>query len=207
MENQTSFDLNAAVQRWRAGLARSSSFGMNDLEELESHVRDSEALLRAQGLSAEEAFLIAIRRTGSRDVLAAEFAAVNGSSVWLDRLLWMTTGWITMSALLSLITTLMLGTVFAWFPPVVLALAVIAGLQPNLLRQPIRAPIRLAFVFLLVSLFSVMLFRALSTNVPMSGVIANFSYVMYNLTVFIQCLVSAGVIAVFAFKRLRRSPA
>lgn len=207
MENQTPFDLNAAIQRWRGELAKSSSFHADDLDELESHVRDSEASLRAQGLTAEEAFLIAIRRTGSRDLLAAEFATINGSSVWLDRLLWMTTGWITMSALLALITTLLVRTVFAWFAPVILALAVILGLQSNLLRKPFRAPLKLAVVLLLVSLFSLMLRTSLMMDAPMSGVIANFSYVLYNLTFFIQCLVSAGVIALFSFKRLRRSAA
>src|SRR5438105_4167363 len=64
MEHQTSFDLNSAVQRWRAELAKSPSFRVDDLDELESHVRDSEASLRALGLTSEEAFLIAVRRTG-----------------------------------------------------------------------------------------------------------------------------------------------
>ena len=58
MENQTSFDLNAAIQRWRAGLAKSSSFHTDDLDELESHVRDSATTLRAQGLTDEEAFVM-----------------------------------------------------------------------------------------------------------------------------------------------------
>src|SRR5205814_1318591 len=106
MENQTSFDLGAAIQRWRGELAKSASFRADDLEELEMHLRDSQTSLRAQGLTAEEAFLIAARRTGSGDVLAAEFAAINGTSVWPDRLLWMATGGVTMSALWSLATTI-----------------------------------------------------------------------------------------------------
>jgi hypothetical protein len=114
MENQTTFDLNAAVQSWRLELAKSTSFHVDDLDELESHVRDSTASLQALGLTAEEAFLIAIRRTGSRDALAAEFAAINGSSIWLDRLLWMTGGWIAMSVLLSVVVTLLVGTGLTW---------------------------------------------------------------------------------------------
>jgi hypothetical protein len=47
MENQTSFDLNAAIQRWRRELAKSSSFRADDLEELESHLRDSESSLQS----------------------------------------------------------------------------------------------------------------------------------------------------------------
>ena len=130
VENQTSFDLNAAIQRWRGELAKSSSFRADDLDELESHLRDSESSLQGQGLTAEEAFLIAVRRTGSGDLLAEEFATVNGSSVWMDRLRWMITGSITMSALWSLTTTLVfVGTVFAWLVPVILAFALIFGIH------------------------------------------------------------------------------
>src|SRR4030095_8652162 len=83
---------------------------------------------------------------------------VNGSSVWMDRLLWMITGSITMSALWSLTTTLVLvGTVFAWLAPVILVFALILGLRSNLVRKFLRAPQRLALAFLLVSLLSVSL--------------------------------------------------
>src|SRR5262245_29071687 len=54
MESQTPFDLSAAIQRWRAELAQFSSFRPDDLDELESHLRDSESALELQGLTAEE---------------------------------------------------------------------------------------------------------------------------------------------------------
>jgi len=85
MENQP-FDLNAAIQHWRKELAKSSSFRPDDLDELESHLRDSVSSLQAQGLTLDEAFLIARRRTGPKDVLAAEFATINGSSVWMEKI-------------------------------------------------------------------------------------------------------------------------
>src|SRR5690349_5770279 len=107
MENQTAFDLNVAIQRWRVQLAHTSSFRADDLEELESHLLDSQRSLRAVGLSDEEAFLIAIRRIGSGDALAGEFAAVNGFPLWLDRLLWMTTGSMIISAAWYLTTTVL----------------------------------------------------------------------------------------------------
>ena len=94
MENQTSFDLNSAVRRWRAGMEKSSSFQKDDLDELESHVRDSAEALRTHGLTDEESFLIAIRRTGSQEQLAAEFSTINRSTAWLDRILWLAIGWI-----------------------------------------------------------------------------------------------------------------
>ena len=209
MENQTSFDLNAAIQRWRGELAKSSSFRADDLDELESHLRDSESSLQAQGLTAEEAFLIAVRRAGSGDVLATEFAAINGSSVWLDRLLWMTTGSITISALWSLTTTLLfVRTIFAWLAPVILALALILGLRVNLVRKFLRAPQRLALAFLLVSLFSVSL-RTSLMDTRGFGPAADFPYMqrllLFNWTYFIQFVASAGLIARFVFRQSRQS--
>ena len=59
MENQTSFDLKAAVRRWRENLAQSPEFRTEDIDELESHVQDSVSDLQRRGLSAEEAFVIA----------------------------------------------------------------------------------------------------------------------------------------------------
>ena len=41
MENQTAFDLNQAIQRWRENLANSPAFRSENLNELESHLRDS----------------------------------------------------------------------------------------------------------------------------------------------------------------------
>jgi hypothetical protein len=208
MEDQTSFDLNRAIQRWRGELAKSAGFRADDLEELESHLRDSESSLRAQGLTAEEAFLIAVRRTGSRDALAAEFSTINGSSVWLDRLLWMTTGGLVISALWSLSTTLLFAllfarTVFAWLALGIAALA-IAGLRSSLLRKFLRVPLRLAIAFLLVSLFSVVLRTSLL--LMDSRMLAPGGLLLSNLTFFIQFFASAGVIAFFAFKRQRSMP-
>src|SRR4051794_3815451 len=59
METQTSFDLNLAIQRWRENLAQSSALRNENLNELESHLRDSIAALQTAGLSGEEAFVIA----------------------------------------------------------------------------------------------------------------------------------------------------
>ena len=208
MDDQTSFDLNDAIQRWRVELAKSASFRAEDLEELESHLRDSESSLRSQGLTGEEAFLIAVRRVGSRDALAAEFATINGPSVWLDRLLWMATGSITISALWSLTTTLLFfRTVFAWLALGILALALIVGLQSNLVRKSLRAPLRLAIPLLLVSLFSVLL-RTSLMNDRMFGPPAHFPYMqrllLFNLAFFIQ-FVATGVIALLMFRQSRRS--
>lgn len=91
MENPTGFDLNHALRQWCETLGRSPSLGREDLEELEGHLREATAALTRQGLSEEEAWLVALRRLGGSSVLDPEFAKVNGG-VWSRRLLWMLLG-------------------------------------------------------------------------------------------------------------------
>ena len=92
METTTSFDLNKAIQHWRDDLAQSPAFRDENLCELESHLRDSIATLRAHGLSAEEALVVAIKRIGRDGSIENEFKKVNAGKVWLDRVLWMLIG-------------------------------------------------------------------------------------------------------------------
>src|SRR6478672_6709514 len=99
MEKNTAFDLTIAIKRWRENLSHSPNFRAGDIDELESHLRDSVRELEARGLSAEEAFSIAIRRIGPAPALAAEFGIINGSSVWIDRMLWLLIGWASLSTL------------------------------------------------------------------------------------------------------------
>ena len=65
MENQTEFDLNRAMATWRQQLGQSPAYREENLEELESHLRDSIATLAGKGLTDEEAFLVATRRVGA----------------------------------------------------------------------------------------------------------------------------------------------
>jgi hypothetical protein len=92
MENSTSFDLNQSVSKWREGLADAGTLRSADLDELEHHLRDSVAQLRAGELSEEEAFFVAAGRLGSSHLLSREFAKVNLSQVWQGRLCWMLLG-------------------------------------------------------------------------------------------------------------------
>jgi len=92
MENETSFDLNQQIQVWRENLGQSPAFCGENLDELETHLRDSISLLEARGLSAEEAFSVAARRMGTSGSLAAEFGKVHRQAVWMDRIFWMLVG-------------------------------------------------------------------------------------------------------------------
>jgi hypothetical protein len=79
MENVSEFDLNASVRFWLERLAQSPHFRKENVVEMETHVRDSIVRLQNQGLSAEESFLIAVRRVGTVEKLETEFAKVNRS--------------------------------------------------------------------------------------------------------------------------------
>jgi hypothetical protein len=89
----TSFDLNRAIQQWREDLAQSPAFRRENLDELESHLRDSIANLKQNALADDEAFFIATRRAGAGAALGTEFSKVNAPEVWLDRALWMLVGY------------------------------------------------------------------------------------------------------------------
>jgi hypothetical protein len=106
MANEISFDLNLAIQHWRENLAQSPAFRSENLNELESHLRDSVAALQATGLSAEEAFSIANRRIGGDQELGTEFGKVNSRAVWLDRIFWILVGVQVWSAVSILSRTL-----------------------------------------------------------------------------------------------------
>lgn len=76
------FELDAEIRAWRAVLSASGSFVFSDIEELESHLRDSVDALLSQGLSTEEAFLVAIKRLGDVSAVNEEFAKVSTADVW-----------------------------------------------------------------------------------------------------------------------------
>src|SRR5688572_2543553 len=92
MENETRFDLNAAVARWRKNLRTSPAIRLQDIEELEGHLRDSTQALHSRGLTLEEAFVIASKRLGPREELEREYGKLNVRDVWLHRILWMLLG-------------------------------------------------------------------------------------------------------------------
>ena len=96
MENTTPFELNKSIHKWRENLGRSAVLRQEDLDELETHVRDVVAKLTGSELSVEEAFLIATRRLGKAEALEQEFAKTNTREVWLGRIMWMMAGVISL---------------------------------------------------------------------------------------------------------------
>jgi hypothetical protein len=86
------FDLNRALLDWRSQLAAASPCRDEDLDEMESHLRDSVTALESRGLATDEAFLIATRRMGSGRGLAEELAKVHPGEAFRFRAAWMLVG-------------------------------------------------------------------------------------------------------------------
>ena len=89
MENQTRFDLNAAVENWRNELAAQANLTSDDRRELETHLRDAIAGFQQRGLNDEESFWLACRRVGQPQQLVEEFVKTNPAKVWRERVFWM----------------------------------------------------------------------------------------------------------------------
>jgi len=101
MEDSSQLTLEQRIAQWRESLSNRPSLRGEDVEELESHLRDTIDDLSHKGLSAEEAFLVAARRAGVLSELEHQYEVVNPASSWKPRALWMTTGvllyWMMMS--------------------------------------------------------------------------------------------------------------
>ena len=74
--------LEAQITQWRSWLRRRPAIGASDVEELEGHLRDLVAALRATGLAADEAFLVAVKRMGNLDAVSREFAREHSERLW-----------------------------------------------------------------------------------------------------------------------------
>ncbi|MGH9139925.1 MAG: permease prefix domain 1-containing protein [Vicinamibacterales bacterium] len=81
----TTFDdrpLEEQIEQWRAYVSRRQALHGPDVQELEGHLRDQLAALTAGGLTADEAFLVAVKRMGNLDALSREFARAHSDRLW-----------------------------------------------------------------------------------------------------------------------------
>jgi hypothetical protein len=74
--------LEDQIAQWRGYLRRRRVIDGPDIEELESHLREQVAALTQIGLTADEAFLISVKRMGSLDELSREFAREHSERLW-----------------------------------------------------------------------------------------------------------------------------
>src|SRR4029453_15387520 len=75
-------ELEAQFAQWRQYVQRCRELQQADADELEDHLRGSVDELVAAGLSADEAFLVAVKRMGSLDELSREFAREHSERLW-----------------------------------------------------------------------------------------------------------------------------
>src|SRR5918996_1630085 len=74
--------LESQIAEWRAYVGKAPAVNGHDLDELEGHLRDQIAELDAAGLTADEAFLVAVKRMGDIDTLSREFAREHSGRLW-----------------------------------------------------------------------------------------------------------------------------
>ncbi len=74
--------VESQIVEWRAYVAKAPAVDGRDIDELETHLRDQIAELNAAGLTADEAFLVAVKRMGDLDTLSREFAREHSDRLW-----------------------------------------------------------------------------------------------------------------------------
>ena len=74
--------VESQIAEWRAYVVKAPAVNGRDVEELEAHLRDQIAELDAAGLTADEAFLVAVKRMGDLDTLSREFAREHSGRLW-----------------------------------------------------------------------------------------------------------------------------
>jgi hypothetical protein len=85
-------ELETQFAQWRQYVQRRRELQPTDADELEDHLRGSVDELVALGLSADEAFLVAVKRMGSLDELSREFAREHSERLWKQLVLTGETG-------------------------------------------------------------------------------------------------------------------
>jgi hypothetical protein len=74
--------VESQIAEWRVYVASSPGVNGHDVDELEDHLRHQIAELNAAGLTADEGFLIAVKRLGDVDALSREFAREHSGRLW-----------------------------------------------------------------------------------------------------------------------------
>src|SRR5918996_2111619 len=74
--------MESQIAGWRAYVANAPGVNGRGVDELEDHLRQQIADLNAVGLSADEAFVVAVKRMGELDVLSREFAREHSGRLW-----------------------------------------------------------------------------------------------------------------------------
>jgi hypothetical protein len=79
--------VESQIAEWRAYVADTPGVNGHDVDELEDHLRHQIAELNAVGLTADEAFLVAVKRMGAVDNLSREFSREHSGRLWKQLIL------------------------------------------------------------------------------------------------------------------------
>jgi len=79
--------VESQIAEWRAFVGSAAGVNGRDVDELEDHLRQQIADLNEVGLTADEAFLVAVKRMGDVDVLSREFAREHSGRLWKQLML------------------------------------------------------------------------------------------------------------------------
>ena len=109
MGNQTRFNLNAEIARWRSQMLARESISSENVRELETHLRDTVTSLTASNLTEEEAFWLAARRLGPPEKLTEEFTKEDPTAKWRNRIFWMAAALFCSNVIVALV-----GNMIAW---------------------------------------------------------------------------------------------
>src|SRR5581483_591080 len=82
MASDRAVSLEEQIDQWRSYLRRRQAIHSVDVAELEDHLREQIAVLKNAGLTADEAFLVAVKRMGDLDALSREFAREHSERLW-----------------------------------------------------------------------------------------------------------------------------
>ena len=79
--------VESQIAEWRAYVANAPGVNGHDVDELEDHLRHQITELTAAGLTADEGFLIAVKRLGDVDGMSREFAREHSGRLWKQLML------------------------------------------------------------------------------------------------------------------------
>jgi hypothetical protein len=82
VDGAESVGVESQIAEWRSYLSKAPALDGRDIDELEAHLRDQIAELNAASLTADEAFLVAVKRMGDVDTLSREFAREHSGRLW-----------------------------------------------------------------------------------------------------------------------------
>lgn len=102
MESKPKFSLENSIIQWRLMLTNDQKLVGDAVDELESHLLEEIEALKTSGLDDEEAFMVATKRMGHADLIAAEFRKVRGDAFVLDQITPYLTGVLILLAFVEL---------------------------------------------------------------------------------------------------------